>query len=362
MTIKRKLALFLAVLTVLVTLTACGRGSEIDPEPPRETTAPVPHETLFPPESDSVKPADSDSIFDPDVPDISELQAICDKGAREIIEYIQKNTPVYKKEVEMPPSDSTDGAADEKVYEEYTPYVSFYYEDLSSGATMSYEADTIRYSASLIKMPYILWALKKVEAAEASPEFKEGGTFDVNRIFIYQKEHYREGSGVILKSEYGTEYSYLDLLRLTVTKSDNVAFAQLRREYGTKDFRAYCEEIGVKSPQKSLYDLSPRECAVFLREAYDYFESGSKYAGLLKSWMQKTNHRILIPQAVSAPVANKYGWDKKSYHDMGIVLCEKPYILIIMTGLENGTAKDNSFIRSVAKKVEAVHNEINPIT
>ncbi len=366
---KKVIALCLVFCVCVALLLACGENVPPADSETDGTTAPLPHDTLLPPDTEPVSETatpDTEPI-PPDTDLQSQKQALCDVRAKEIEDYIKKNTPTYQREI-IPEETSetaldadTDTGENEPLYEEYTPEVSFYYMDIESGATMSYNGDKVLYSASLIKQPFVLWALKTVEEEEAKADFEKGSTFDVNRIFTYEEKNFREGSGIIKNSEYGTEYTYLDLLKLTITKSDNVAFYELRKSYGTKGFFAFCEALGVKSPQRSLYNLSAAECASFLRETFEYFESGSKYAELLREWMQGTNHRIMLPHALKSPVANKYGWDVDAYHDMGVVFHEHPYVLVIMTKLDRGSAEDNKFIRNLAKRVESVHEEINSL-
>ena len=364
---KKAIAICFALVACIVLLLACGEKKPPVDNETKGTSEPVPLDTVPPPDTEpATQTATPDTApIPPDTDLLNQKQAVCDAQAKEIENYIKNNTPTYKREI-TPEETGTDTSGEpaetEPVYEEYTPEVAYYYLDLESGAFMGYNSDKILYSASLIKQPYILWVLKTIEAEEEKAEIEEGSTFDVNRIFTYEEKNFRKGSGIIQKSEYGTEYTYLELLKLTITKSDNIAFYELRKAYGMKGFYAYCESLGVKSPQRSLYNLSAAECAIFLKETYEYFESGSKYAGLLREWMQSTNHRIMLPHALKSPVANKYGWDLGAYHDMGVVFHEHPYILVIMTQLENGSSADNKFIRNLAKMVEGVHEEINSIT
>ena len=359
---KKAMSVCLALCACAVLLLACGKKVPPADSETYGTAAPLPHDTVLPPETEYVTEtvAPDTEPIPPDTDLSGKKQAICDEKVKELEAFVKSNTPVYKREI-TPDETSSETEVTDPVFEEYTPEVSFYYVDVESGATMSYNGERVSYCASLIKQPFVLWALKTIEAEEAKAEFEQGSTFDVNRIFTYQEKNFREGSGVIQKSEYGTEYTYLDLLKLTITKSDNIAFYELRKSYGVKAFYAYCESLGVKSPQKSLYNLSSSECAILLRETYEYFESGSKYAELLKQWMQSTNHRIIIPHAVQSPVANKYGWDLGAYHDMGVVFHDHSYIIVVMTELENGSSADNKFIRSLVKQIEAVHEEINSV-
>lgn len=280
-------------------------------------------------------------------------QAELDARLSEILNWLEKAVPSYKT------AEETDAEGNvTKPSEEYKPPVSFYYMDLKTGCSMAYNEEQVFYTASIIKEPYVLWALREIEKAEAE-NAAVGTKFDVNSVFVYTEDKYRSGSGTIQKSEYGTAYSYLELLKLSITQSDNVAFAEIRNIYGRGGFNSFSESLGVVSPKRSLYSASAREMGAYLEETYRYFESGTKYAEMLKSWMLSTNHRVMIPSAVNpARAANKYGWDIEAYHDMAIVFDENPYLLVIMTELDNGSGADNRFIRELVGKINTAHREI----
>ncbi len=280
-------------------------------------------------------------------------QLLLAEKQEEIIGWLNTAIPTYKTE---PETDENGIELNEP--EEYTPNVSFFYMDLTNGYTMEYNADRVFYTASVIKEPYILWVLNEIEKKEADNVAK-GTKYDVESLFVYTEDKFKSGSGIIQKEKFGTEFSYLDLLRLTITYSDNVAFAELRNIYGRSGFNEFSEKIGVKNPQKSLFSATAREMGAYLKETYSYFESNTKYADMLKNWMQSTNHRIMIPSAVQPlKAANKYGWDLGAYHDMAIVFHENPYLLVVMTELENGSKADNAFIRELVNKINSAHSGI----
>ncbi len=312
-------------------------------------------------ESDAYTEAVSEEESTPDISETTEMiiheeqkQEKLDLLSSQIISWLEEAIPTYKTEFE---TDIEGNVISQTV--EYKPSVAFYYMDLDSGCTMQYNADRVFYTASIIKEPYILWALMEIERAEQNSDVA-GTKFDVTSVFEYTEDKFKSGSGIIQNSEYGTLYSYHDLLRLSITHSDNVAFAELRNIYGRTGFNSFSEAIGVKSPQKKLYSANAQEMGAYLRETYQYFESGSKYANELKSWMLDTNHRIMIPMALKpTKVANKYGWDVGAYHDMGIVFDNAPYILVIMTELDCGTKDDNIFIRELAARIDSAHKTAN---
>lgn len=268
----------------------------------------------------------------------------------EIIAWLSASVPTY---MTTPETDENGVNLNDPV--EYTPSVSFFYMDLTNGYTMEYNADSVFYTASLIKAPYVLWVLNEIEKREAEGSAKDT-QYDVESIFVYTEDKFISGSGIIQKSEFGTEFSYLDLLRLTITDSDNIAFNELRDIYGRKGFNEFSESLGVTNPQKKLFYATAREMGAYLKETYNYFNGDSVYAQMLKSWMQATNHRIMIPSSVRPlKVASKYGWDVGAYNDMAIVFHENPYLLVLMTELEKGSRADNAFIRELVSKINDAH-------
>jgi hypothetical protein len=76
----------------------------------------------------------------------------------------------------------------------------------------------------------------------------------------------------------------------------------------------------------------------------------------MKETMMKSTHIVMIPYAVSpTPCAHKYGWDEDAYHDMAIVYDEHPYILVVMTDLDDGGSEENSYIRSIVRSIQSIH-------
>ena len=66
---------------------------------------------------------------------------------------------------------------------------------------------------------------------------------------------------------------------------------------------------------------------------------------MLLDSMKKANYTVLIPQAAGdTETAHKYGWDAKAYHDMAIVMDERPYVLCIMT---NFNFSENSMFNAI---------------
>ena len=264
--------------------------------------------------------------------------------------------------------------------------VSFYYRDLHTGYTLSYESDNIMYAASLVKAPYVYTMLQTVAEfeynkrtfdAEGNPLYDEEGNplfegahpnldeegniiylereekYDLNRLWTYNAEEMMvEGSGAIRKMEDGAQLSYLELARYALQYSDNIAFAEIRKMFGYTEYYA----MGVKGTSKGYMKLSADDCGLFLDAIYTFMETNETYGAMMKEAMMNSAHTVMIPVAVSpTPCAHKYGWDTDSYHDMAIVYDEHPYILVIMTDLDNGGATENTYIRSIIRAIQAIH-------
>lgn len=348
-----------AIISVIVYLSLGGRSAPAISTETNETDSTVPTESSAPDTETDIPTTEenSENISLDTAPYESVVAARLDGASKEIINWLKEAVPLYEKEAE------TDSEGVEIApRESFCPEVAFFYKDLTTGASVSYNSDRVFYTASAIKAPYVLWVLKEIEKAE-NEGGAEGSKFDVNSVFVYTEDKFKEGSGVIRKSDFGTEYTYLDLLRLSITHSDNVAFAEIRNIYGRAGFNAFSEDIGITNPAKSLYRANAAELAAYLEEIYKYFDSGSKYAEMLKSWMLSTNHRIMIPWAVSpTPVANKYGWDLDAYHDTAVVFDEYPYLLVVMTELDMGGRNDNTFIRELVGKINDAHTQAHMMT
>lgn len=268
--------------------------------------------------------------------------------------------------------------------------VAFAYVDLTTGYSFSYNADEVLFCASVVKAPYVCTILKEVEAFEqrkhdfaadgtplydangnalfegAHPNYDENGKiiylkseekYDLSRTWTYNKEkHYVSGSGEIQKMEDGVTFTYLELVEYTLRYSDNIAFKALTDAFTRELYINAAKEMGMVGINRQFYYMSANDCMIAAEMIYDYFETGTTYALFMKEAMMKTQHRVMIPSAVSPlGCAHKYGWDIDSYHDMAIVFDEHPFALVVMTDLDGGRAQDNTYIKSIAKAILDLH-------
>lgn len=255
------------------------------------------------------------------------------------------------------------GAETEVITEEY-PRISLYYQDITHGYTYSYNDGEVFYTASLLKAPF---ALSLLQAATAELEAMESdsdttGTspehvYNFDEVYTYIKSDAQSGSGIIVKEPEGTQYTYMQLIELMLTHSDNVAFDQLKKKYGTAEFRTLASKLGTTAMRKDLATMTASDGGKVMAAIYEFMQSDSPYAKFMYDAMTKSIHRVMIPAAAPGKtVAHKYGWDIGAYHDMGIVFDKNPYVVVILTDLEQGGTEVDEYIREILKLVGRLHD------
>lgn len=273
------------------------------------------------------------------------------------------------------------------------PTISLYYEDLTSGYSVTYNENEVLYSASLIKAPYIYSVIREIEdfeerkynyADDGSPLYDENGQplftgkhpnldengnivykegeekYDLSRTWTYDPDTMKEeGSGKIQYEQKGFTLTWRELFEYTLLYSDNVAFRQIRDAFGMTSFNELATELSFRGTAYGFMQLTAKDCGTFLRELYSFFTTESDYATWMQDLMCRSAHTVMIPAAVSpTKAAHKYGWDEDAYHDMAVVLDEDPYILVIMTTLEDGGSDVDSYIRSLVQQCKKIHADV----
>ena len=277
----------------------------------------------------------------------------------------------------------------EKIREVY-PRITLVYTDLGSGYTINYNADEIRYSASLIKLPYIYSVLLEISAfedkklhyaADGTPLYDENGDalyegdhpnlddkgkikysddekkYDLTEKWKYNKKSmFIEGSGKIQTLDDGTELTYKELIEYTILYSDNIAFDQLMKRFGYSSFYSLVYRLGISGTSEGFMMLSAADCSKVLGEVYDFIRADDKYGPFLNDLLKKSFYNVLIGGGLDGvDVAHKYGWDKDAYHDMAIVWDEHPYSLVIMTDMDAGRYEDYVYIQNISKLIYSIH-------
>ncbi len=247
-------------------------------------------------------------------------------------------------------------------------FIAYGYYDLTTGETIGYNNDVVYYSASLIKAPYIYSVLLEVSEFEKNAQRDEDGNiiygkgeekYNLDEMWTFDPITMMEaGSGELQSKPAGTQMTWKELFAYVLLYSDNVAWNQIMDRFGFGTFYSLVGQLGIQGTASDFMDLSVDDCIKFMREIYKFFETGDPYAQFMKENMMKSKHDVMI--CASYPedtVPHKYGWDKESYHDMAIIYDERPYILVFMSDLHDGSDADNAYIKEIVGLAKTIHAE-----
>jgi len=165
----------------------------------------------------------------------------------------------------------------------------------------------------------------------------------------------KDDSETTLYSRLGQNESIIELTRLMIVRSSNLATNILIEKIGTQGVNAFIRKLGIEGvsvlrgvEDRAAFRLGMNNSATTrgLTQTMKLIAQGrvvskpisQKVTGIMLQ--QEFNESIpaLLPKSVK--VAHKTGWTGNVYHDTGIVFPEnrKPYALSIMT---RGFAEDN---------------------
>ncbi|MBQ3543953.1 MAG: serine hydrolase [Lachnospiraceae bacterium] len=212
---------------------------------------------------------------------------------------------------------------------------------------LTYNTNQTYFSACTIKIAYVLACCKVID----------NGYADENTMLTYQERHYHQGSGKIRKSEYGTSYSIKDLINLSLSISDNVAYKMLLEHFGLQTYNSIVKSLGCNSLIINRMwgsRVNVNDYITLWNEVYNYFSSGAKMSEHLKNSCTNTPFNYGTKTLTNIDYSHKSGdnfGESAVYNDAGIVWGDNHYIYAVFTNSE-GTSYD---IQTVNTVMEMVH-------
>ena len=228
---------------------------------------------------------------------------------------------------------------------EYAGTLTFYYENLSTGAAIAYNASQPYTSASVVKAPYVKALLA-------------GGVNLTDVAPLTEDLHW--GGQVFTKDSL---LAVGDLIYLTIVYSDNVAYNSLVAKYGAEPFNALSTALGQTAalpPDNNFCDMTAMQGAAFFKDIYRYIQGSGPNSGKLLSYLQTCDYNRQIGKALPQyPVAQKYGanFTRQSFHDAAIVYAPSPYVLSVFTGLDPVEGNTEVFIR-LAQIIDGINSRV----
>lgn len=215
---------------------------------------------------------------------------------------------------------------------------SFYFEDISSGYTYSFNEKNIMPSASLIKLPIAAVLMKEVEL----------GNISLNDKVEVLNEEMVDGSGIIHEFEQRF-YSLKELLIVMLIQSDNTAANKLIDLLGMNKINEYTKVMGLKDTilKRKMMDVNARERGLEnLTTAYDISSlfkalhnstylncENSKYLlDILKRQQVRDKIPFYMPMREWCNIANKTGNLEGIENDSALITISKGnFVFTIMS-------------------------------
>lgn len=237
------------------------------------------------------------------------------------------------------------------VINSYGASTSFYIVSLDDGMSVGYNIDRAFETASSIKAPYAFYIYKEIAAGNIDPKAK----------ITYEPKYYNEGTGIIKKSAFGTQYTVEQLVYYSLTDSDNIAHEMLHGNFGVKGYNEMLKNLGAKQLYLTAGNpwgfTSSRSAALIWQDIYNFSlqdPAGVEFLNILSNG--KYNYfKEVMP---SIPSASKTGFAKKDVVETGIVFDDKPYIAIAIAN-KGGNIGAYTQVLKLVNYMNEIMNEYN---
>lgn len=185
----------------------------------------------------------------------------------------------------------------------------FYIYDLNGDYFYGENYQEVLTAASLIKLPVMELAFKKLENNEL------------------------------------TEDEILPLLEAMGKKSDNQAFLKMLDMLGRSEVEKEIKSLGMSSTSLEENKTTPEDVGVFFKKLYSRELLSNKYTNLFFGYLTDTIFEQWLRPGIpdDIVVSHKYGRETHSVSDAGVVFSSKPFVLVIMTDGVVEREADNVF-------------------
>ncbi len=227
----------------------------------------------------------------------------------------------------------------------------YYYENINSETSISFNPNICFYAASTIKILVSLYLFQEAT----------NGKLNIEDKLLITKEDIRPGTGIIKNQSKDTKYSIKDLLKYNIEESDNTAYIKLVNYVGKEKLIEFGKSLGAKHPLegKDLFGIiNCSDMLIYLKRIRDFILN-NKLGKDFSNYLANPSFKIIKDSNLNNnEFLRKYGaWDI-AYHELGIVNDKNPFYLIILTQKFKKKEKDQ-FINSAAKKIMKIHTSIN---
>ncbi len=225
--------------------------------------------------------------------------------------------------------------------------LSVFYEDLTYGYSYSYQPDDIYYAASTIKVLDALYIYTKAAAGEINLD-------DTMTYYSY----YRQGSSSEMdKHSFGSKITLRDLVKYTITVSDNTAHKMLVSYIGWNTLHNFGEELGASNTINSwdyFGNIDAHAGIVYMKAVYDFVQNNDELGEELKSYFVSSDDNNLKFEDRGIEALTKYGNYDMYYHNIGVVDAYHPYALTVLTKV--GQVKGKEVMSNISSMIYDLHD------
>lgn len=240
--------------------------------------------------------------------------------------------------------------------------VGFYYKNLVSGETISYQEDETFEAASVIKIPVLIEAYRRI--AE--------GSLDENLLFQVKREDKLPSCGALTYMHDGLEVTLKDLCTLMIILSDNTATNMLIKLLGMEHINATLNTYQVHKTKvnRLLFDseqsakgiqnyITPREIGKLLENMYQGSLISNKASKDMLTILENQQLNGKIPFFITDEtiVAHKTGEDDGITHDVGIVFTKEPFVVCFCSN-EVDVPSFEQVIQEISQRLICKQNEV----
>lgn len=230
--------------------------------------------------------------------------------------------------------------------------VAFYYENLVNGNTFSYNENITFYAASTMKILVCLYLLENSDY------------YDLDTVLLVSEDDKKQGSGILKDVSGDQEYTLLELIKPCIIYSDNTAYIKLMDYVGKDIIKSYGEELGcrhiMEGKEADMFGITNCvDLSIIWKRVKDYIDRDTLYSDLLRDLTRSTYTKLISDDSIGRGIyLRKYGSFGIAYHEAGIVINSEPYVLIVMTQLNEKDYKEE-FINNAAKLISELHYMID---
>lgn len=225
--------------------------------------------------------------------------------------------------------------------------ISIYFEDLNNNYSLTLNVDKSYYGASLIKLFVASYLVDNARE----------GNIDLNDKIVYTHNYSIVDTVELKNYKVNDEIPLSDLLKYSISVSDNAAHFMLFDYIGANNLKIYAKNkfnVNLTISDSNRYSyLTVSDTNALLNYVYELINVDDEYSELLVNAMNNTFCNGLNFDDIT--FLHKYGYYEQFYHDIGIYNSENPYLISIFTTYGNEDKSHISKLSEVSKKIYEIY-------